>query len=134
MPYPPAASPPTPGRRPGRDGTADEPRRVTCGVCHNPDATTTPVVISSGDLTVTIPLCDDDAAGLMNSIDTWRAAAAATATAVAAKGRRLHEGEAVTVIREWAVAQGYPVAKSGSLSQPVIAAYRRAHTQTGTDT
>ena len=84
-------------------------------------------MISSGDLTVSIPLCETDAAGLMNSIDTWLAVAEATATAVAAKGRRLQEGEAVTVIRQWAVQQGYPVAKSGSLSQPVIAAYRRAH-------
>jgi len=101
---------------------------VLCGVCRDPDAPTTPVVISSGDLTVSIPLCEADAAGLMNSIDTWLAAAEATATAVAAKGRQLQEGEAVTVIRQWAVQEGYPVAKSGSLSQPVIAAYRRAHT------
>lgn len=125
MPHPPATSNST-GSPPGSGPTAPS-RRVLCGVCRDPDAPTTPVVISSGDLTVSIPLCETDAAGLMNSIDTWLAAAEATATAVAAKGRRLQEGEAVTVIRQWAVQQGYPVAKSGSLSQPVIAAYRRAH-------
>ena len=33
----------------------------------------------------------------------------------------------MNAIREWALTHGYPVARSGSLSQPIIAAYRRAH-------
>ena len=128
MPHP-SASLPAPSRLPGSAPAGDPPRRLTCGVCHRPDLPTRPVLISSGDLTVSIPLCENDAAGLMSSIDTWLAAAAASATAAAAKGRRLREGEAVTVIREWAAENGYPVAKAGSLSQPIIAAYRRAHAQ-----
>lgn len=41
-------------------------------------------------------------------------------------GRRLRDGEALDVIREWAQAGGYPVSKRGSISQSILDAYRDA--------
>lgn len=42
-------------------------------------------------------------------------------------GRRLRDGEALDVIREWARTAGYPVSTSGSVSSRIVAAYREAH-------
>jgi hypothetical protein len=112
----------------------EDPQRQRCEVCgaggislHLVD-----VAASTVQPSVTAVLCRKHSERLQSRVAHWLAAMTATEGHHVSEGRRLRDGEAASLIRTWAVEQGYPVGRT-SLSTQVIAAYRAAHAQVAQD-
>lgn len=98
-------------------------RRFTCTACGAQDA----VPLRLPPPADGVVLCPEHASQLANAALGFIAEMQAKQTSrTTLYGRRLHDGEAIDAIRAWAIAAGYPVCAQGSISAPIIAAYRQA--------
>jgi hypothetical protein len=101
-----------------------EDRRRHCDAC-GVDGRLTRVSIDGGGPSLQALLCTEHAGQLVRALsDCLKQMQAEHAAPAMLNGRRLRDGEALDVIREWARAGGYPVSKQGSVSQGILDAYR----------
>ena len=103
-----------------------EDRRRHCDAC-GADGQLTRVSIDGGGPSLQALLCTEHAGKLVRVLsDCLKRMRAEHARPAMLNGRRLRDGEALDVIREWAQTNGYPVSKQGSVSQSILDAYRDA--------
>ena len=107
-----------------------EDRRRHCDAC-GVDGRLTRVSIDGGGPSLQALLCSDHAGKAVRVLsECLKQMRAENVQPGMLTGRRLRDGEALDVIREWARGKGYPVSKQGSVSQSILDAYRTA---TGSD-
>ena len=106
------------------------PRCHACGSVLGPDeGPATRVRVTAGGVSATLQLCPSHAA----TVAAWMARATPEQAAAVTDGfPRLREDEDREVVRQWAEAHGLPVARTGTISARILAAYRDAH-PTGDD-
>lgn len=103
-----------------------EDRRRHCDAC-GVDGRLTRVSVDGGGPTLQSLLCTEHAGKLVRVLsDCLKQMRAEHAAPTMLNGRRLRDGEALEVIREWARAEGYPVSTRGSVSRSILDAYREA--------
>lgn len=101
-------------------------RRARCAACGSTEPLTAIHVDATPAVLETL-LCQVHAVRLVHKMQEQIGRMQADhATATMLKGRRLMDGEALSVIREWARERGYPVSSSGGISPRIVAAYRDA--------
>lgn len=107
----------------------------SCDVCGAPgltDGTGQSVRIALRGRTVTVDLCAEHADAVDRALEPILDAGEARSRRTAAAGRssvafpRLRPGEDREHIRGWALAQGLPVARSGTISGAVLESWRSA--------
>ncbi len=106
---------------------------VTCDVCTRSGAdvpaAAAAVRVALRSRSVAVDLCPEHAEALERALEPVLAAGEARARrpAVSSAFPRLTDGEDREQIRAWALAEGLPVARSGTISAAVLASWRRAH-------
>ncbi|HVU73055.1 MAG TPA: histone-like nucleoid-structuring protein Lsr2 [Mycobacteriales bacterium] len=104
---------------------ANAARCHACGSDLGPgEGTTTRVRVTTAGISASLQLCPAHAA----TVAAWIARATPEQAAVVTDGfPRLRDDEDREVVRQWAEAHGLPVARTGTISARILAAYRDAH-------
>jgi hypothetical protein len=101
---------------------------MRCHACGNDavatEGPTTRVRLTMAGVSASLQLCPSHIA----LVAAWVARATPEQTAVVTDGfPRLRDDEDREVVRQWAEAHGLPVARTGTISARILAAYRDAH-------
>jgi len=113
-------------------GAEHADRRRTCEACgvEHPDGRT--VRIAVDDLALDLRLCPQHAVSAREHLLDWLILR--KDEAALGHDRRTSDRTLTTQVRAWAVARGYPVAKTGSVSRQLIELYRGSHAGRGSAT
>ena len=104
---------------------ANAARCHACGSDLAPgDGVTTRVRVTTAGISASLQLCPAHTA----TVAAWIARATPEQATVVTDGfPRLRDDEDREVVRQWAEAHGLPVARTGTISARILAAYRDAH-------